>query len=80
MPLVVSEWGGFGFPLYGGPAELDARAAQILAYKQSLRARPIAGDVYTQATNVEEERNGLIDDQTGALMVPPDILRSRPPE
>ncbi len=59
---------------------MDARAAQILAYKRSLRARPIAGDVYTQATNVEEERNGLIDDETGALMVPPGILRSQAPE
>jgi hypothetical protein len=36
--------------------------------------------VYTQATNVEDERNGLIDDATGALMVPEDILRSQAPE
>jgi beta-galactosidase/beta-glucuronidase len=78
-PIVVSEWGGFGFEGYGGPVELDTRADQIVAYKQALRARPIAGDVYTQATNIEEERNGLIDVTTGELMVPPDILRSQPP-
>ncbi|HEX7955559.1 MAG TPA: hypothetical protein VF508_01365 [Pyrinomonadaceae bacterium] len=36
-----------------------------------------AGDVYTQATNIEDERNGLIDAETGGLMVPPGILSSR---
>ncbi len=76
VPLVVSEWGGFGWEGYGGPAELDARAEQIVAYKQALRARPIAGDVYTQATNIEDERNGLIDFKTGQLFVPPGILRT----
>ena len=79
LPLVVSEWGGFGFPDYGGPADAEARAAQIRAFKAELRRRPIAGDVYTQATNVEDERNGLIDPHTGALSVPEGLLRSRPP-
>jgi hypothetical protein len=37
---------------------------------------PIAGDVYTQATNIEDERNGLMDDQTGELFVPDRILES----
>ncbi len=76
VPLVVSEWGGFGWEGYGGPADPKARADQILAYKQALRQRPIAGDVYTQATNVEEERNGLLDAVTGELFVPEGILRS----
>lgn len=76
MPLVVSEWGGFGFDMYGGPALLTAREEQIRLYKQALRARPIAGDVYTQATNVEDERNGLLDFQTGELFVPEGVLRS----
>ncbi len=78
-PLVVSEWGGFGFEGYGGPSALGDRAAQIKAYKQTLRARPIAGDVYTQATNVEDERNGLIDFETGRLLVPEGILKTRQP-
>jgi hypothetical protein len=76
MPLVVSEWGGFGFDMYGGPALLTAREEQIRLYKQALRARPIAGDVYTQATNVEDERNGLLDFRTGELFVPEAVLRS----
>jgi hypothetical protein len=41
-----------------------------------LRRRPLAGDVYTQATSVEEERNGLIDPHTGALSVPSGLLGS----
>ncbi len=77
VPLVVSEWGGFGFENYGGPAGRDARAMQIRAYKQTMRQRPIAGDVYTQATNVEDERNGLIDFASGKLLVPAGILRTR---
>ena len=76
-PLVVSEWGGFGFVNYGGPQSSAARADQIRAFKQELRARPIAGDVYTQATNIEDERNGLLDPHTGVLDVPPGILSSR---
>jgi hypothetical protein len=78
VPLVVSEWGGFGFPDYGGPKDIDERAAQIALYKKELRKRPIAGDVYTQATNIEDERNGLIDSDTGALRVPAGLLHSEP--
>lgn len=77
VPLVVSEWGGFGFPDYGGPKDDEERAYQIKLYKQELRKRPIAGDVYTQATNIEEERNGLIDGPTGELKVPEGLLNSR---
>ena len=76
VPLIVSEWGGFGFPDYGGPQDAGARTASISAFKQELRRRPIAGDVYTQATNIEDERNGLIDPQTGALSVPAGLLAS----
>ena len=76
LPLVVSEWGGFGFQSYGGPNAPEKRAAQIRAYKQGLRERRIAGDVYTQATNVEDERNGLLDFETGELFVPERILRT----
>jgi hypothetical protein len=75
-PLVVSEWGGFGWEGYGGPTDHDTRADMIRAYKQALRARPIAGDVYTQATNIEDERNGLIDFANGELYVPEGILRT----
>lgn len=77
VPLVVSEWGGFGFPDYGGPKDDDERARQIRLFKEELRKRPIAGDVYTQATNIEEEQNGLIESSTGRLKVPDDLLNSR---
>ncbi len=76
VPIVVSEWGGFGFVEYGGPKDADERAKQIKLYKQELRKRPIAGDVYTQATNIEDERNGLIDAGTGELKVPAGLLKS----
>lgn len=76
VPLIVSEWGGFGFVNYGGPTDSDDRADRIKLFKEELRKRPIAGDVYTQATNIEEERNGLIDFQTGELMVPAGLLKS----
>ena len=77
VPLIVSEWGGFGFPDYGGPQDAESRTNSIRAFKQELRRRPIAGDVYTQATNIEDERNGLIDPQTGMLSVPEGLLASR---
>ncbi len=48
----------------------------IKQYKQELRKRSIAGDVYTQATDIEEERNGLIDAETGKLFVPTGLLHS----
>jgi hypothetical protein len=76
-PIVVSEWGGFGFADYGGPKDSDERAVAIKAYKEEMRKRPIAGDVYTQATNIEDERNGLIDAETGELRVPKGLLASK---
>ncbi|WP_310396392.1 glycoside hydrolase family 2 TIM barrel-domain containing protein [Hymenobacter sp.] len=77
VPLIVSEWGGFGFSDYGGPQDAEARTSSIRAFKQELRQRPIAGDVYTQATNIEDERNGLLDPHTGVLSVPANLLASR---
>ncbi len=76
VPLVVSEWGGFGFVEYGGPEDNKGRAEQIKLFKEELRKRPIAGDVYTQATNIEDEKNGLIDATTGELKVPAGLLAS----
>ncbi|EOR93630.1 Beta-galactosidase [Arcticibacter svalbardensis MN12-7] len=76
IPLLVSEWGGFGFIGYGGPKDADERTKQIALFKKELRKRPIAGDVYTQATNIEEERNGLIDFDSGELRVPQGLLNS----
>ncbi len=76
VPLIVSEWGGFGFADYGGPKESDERTQLIREFKKELRIRPIAGDVYTQATNIEDERNGLIDASTGELRVPENLLNS----
>ncbi|MDJ0367252.1 glycoside hydrolase family 2 TIM barrel-domain containing protein [Hymenobacter sp. H14-R3] len=75
-PLLVSEWGGFGFSDYGGPADAEARTNSIRDFKRELRARPIAGDVYTQATNIEDERNGLIGFHSGELEVPAGLLHS----
>lgn len=77
IPLVVSEWGGFGFANYGGPDEAEGRAERIRLFKHELRQYTIAGDIYTQATNIEDERNGLIDPQTGELTVPAGLLNSR---
>jgi hypothetical protein len=77
VPLLVSEWGGFGFPDYGGPQDSEARTNSIRAFKEELRKRPIAGDVYTQATNIEDERNGIIDFHSGELEVPAGLLNSR---
>jgi hypothetical protein len=76
-PLIVSEWGGFGFTDYGGPAESEEKAERIREFKRELHRRPVAGDVYTQATSIEEEKNGIINPQTGELLVPPDLLNSR---
>ncbi len=77
VPLVVSEWGGFGWSGYGGPEESHAKAELIRAFKRELRSRPIAGDVYTQATSIEEEVNGIIAPQTAELLVPAGLLDSR---
>jgi beta-galactosidase/beta-glucuronidase len=77
VPLVVSEWGGFGFVDYGGPKDDAERTVYITNFKKELRKRNIAGDVYTQATNIEDEKNGLIDFETGKLNVPAGLLNSR---
>lgn len=77
VPLVISEWGGFGFADYGGPKDDDDRSVKIALYKQELRRHAIAGDVYTQATDIEDERNGLIDFVSGELQVPDGLLNSR---
>ncbi|MBG6234441.1 beta-galactosidase/beta-glucuronidase [Pedobacter sp. CAN_A7] len=75
-PLLVSEWGGFGFADYGGPKDNEERASQIRLFKKELRDRSFAGDVYTQATNIEEERNGIIDFGTGELKVPDGLFNA----
>ncbi|HEX6180403.1 MAG TPA: glycoside hydrolase family 2 [Chitinophagaceae bacterium] len=79
VPLIVSEWGGFGFADYGGPKNDEDRTELIRKFKRELRSRPIAGDVYTQATDIEDERNGLIDGKTGELRVPAGLLNSLNP-
>lgn len=76
LPIVVSEWGGFGFAGYGGPNEPQAKAGRIRSFKDELLQRPIAGDVYTQAVSIEQETNGLIDPQTGELSVAAGVLGS----
>ena len=76
-PLVISEWGGFGFNDYGGPEDAEAKHLLIRLYKQEMVQRRIAGDVYTQATSIEDEVNGIIDAGTGELLVPEGLLSSR---
>lgn len=75
-PLVISEWGGFGFTDYGGPGENDKKTERILEFKRELRRRQVAGDIYTQATSIEEETNGIIDQASGELLVQPNLLDS----
>jgi hypothetical protein len=76
VPLVISEWGGFGFSDYGGPDENLEKSELIRAFKREMRQRPFAGDIYTQATSIEDETNGIIDAATGKLLVPPNLLNS----
>ncbi|WP_293894997.1 glycoside hydrolase family 2 protein [Flavobacterium sp.] len=76
VPLLVSEWGGFGFENYGGPEGDSERTRLIGLFKKELRRRPIAGDIYTQATNIEDEKNGIINAETGELNVSPGLLKS----
>jgi hypothetical protein len=75
LPIVISEWGGFGFPDYGGPADATIKAPKIREFKEELRRHPIAGDVYTQAVGIEDEQNGIISAQ-GELLVEPGLLES----
>lgn len=75
IPLVVSEWGGFGFRDYGGPTDEDeGKHTLIKLFKDEMRKRSIAGDIYTQATSIEDEINGIIDPHTGELLVPEGLL------
>ena len=76
VPLVISEWGGFGFSDYGGPEKSEEKWRKIIEFKREMRSRPIAGDIYTQATSIEDETNGIIDPQSGDLLVPPRVLSS----
>jgi len=78
-PLVISEWGGFGFTNYGGPDEVEARCGLIRLFKKEMRERSIAGDIYTQATSIEDEVNGIIDAASGELLVPAGLLGSDSP-
>ena len=75
-PLVISEWGGFGFTNYGGPSETEEKWQRIKTFKKEMRRRQIAGDMYTQATSIEDEINGIIDPPTGELLVPENLLGS----
>jgi beta-galactosidase/beta-glucuronidase len=76
VPLVISEWGGFGFTNYGGPgeAQVEERATRIREFKAEMRKRGVAGDIYTQATSIEDENNGIIDSASGELLVPEGLL------
>lgn len=76
VPLIISEWGGFGFIAYGGPENNQEKVEKIKLFKKELKKHFIAGDIYTQATDIEEEKNGLIDFSTGTLKVPAGLLSS----
>jgi beta-galactosidase/beta-glucuronidase len=76
VPLVVSEWGGFGFSDYGGPGGAEEKTNRIRDFKREMKKRRVAGDIYTQATSIEDETNGIIDAATGELLVEPGLLDS----
>jgi hypothetical protein len=76
VPLVISEWGGFGFSDYGGPGGTEEKTKRIRDFKREMRARRVAGDIYTQATSIEEETNGIIDAAGGELLVEAGLLDS----
>jgi beta-galactosidase/beta-glucuronidase len=76
VPLVISEWGGFGFTDYGGPGENEEKTKRIREFKREMRRRQVAGDIYTQATSIEEETNGIIDPASGEILVPAGLLNS----
>ena len=61
-----------------GPGEEVEKSKKIREFKREMRRRPIAGDIYTQATSIEEEINGIIDAATGELLVEPGLLDSNP--
>lgn len=65
---------------YGGPKDSEDRAKKIKIFKEQLRKHRIAGDIYIQATNIEDERNGLIDGESGNLSVPEGLLTSNKSE
>ena len=75
-PLVISEWGGFGFTDYGGPRGQEEKTETIRKFKREMRRRRVAGDIYTQATSIEDEINGIIDQASGELLVEPGLLDS----
>ena len=54
--------------------ESNERTELITGFKKELRSRSIADDIYTQATNIEDEKNGLIDEETVELKVPAGLL------
>lgn len=68
LPIVISEWGGFG-AIYGGPAAEQEKFNLIRRYKTALRKAEtyIAGDCYTQLGDVENETNGLLDKELNRL-------------
>ncbi len=55
---------------------MQSAFTRIRAFKREMRKRPIAGDMYTQATSIEEENNGIIDPVSGELLVPAGLLDS----
>jgi hypothetical protein len=76
VPLIISEWGGFGFTDYGGPGGAEEKSQRIKDFKREMRARRVGGDIYTQATSIEDETNGIINADSGELLVEPGLLGS----
>jgi hypothetical protein len=68
-PVIVSEMGGVALSGSGGwsYAEADGPAALLNAYREMVEALmapgPVQGFCYTQLTDVEQERNGLLTEE-----------------
>jgi beta-galactosidase/beta-glucuronidase len=73
-PYVISEYGGFsmkvgnhvskdaiyGYKKYNQQKDLQAAYDKLIAKLKSLEAEGLSGAVFTQATDIEDEQNGLV--------------------
>ena len=72
QPMIVSEYGGFGFYKTEPKALLD----NYLEYTEAIGRYPyLQGFCYTQEYDVEQEKNGLLDEQRNHKVLPGEIKK-----